>query len=99
MTTAKHTPGPWYTNTKGDNRYQSEIAREGDGKTVAITYTSNDADAHLIAAAPDLLAACKALMLAEGMQSGKRDGVTMGLISSAIDAARAAIAKAQGGAA
>lgn len=45
-------------------------------------------------AAPELLAACELLMKAEGMQSGKRDGATMGQISLAIDAARAAITKA-----
>ena len=55
------------------------------------------ANARLIAAAPDLLAACQALMRAETMQTeGKRDGATMGQISLAIDAARAAIAKATG---
>ena len=50
-----HTPGPWYEMTKGENNYQSAICEETTGKTVALTYTSNDADARLIAAAPDLL--------------------------------------------
>lgn len=56
-----HTPGPWYTMAKG-NDYQSPVSQEGTGKTVALTYTTNDADAHLIAAAPDLLAACEAML-------------------------------------
>ena len=56
----------------------------------------NEANARLIAAAPELLAACQSLMRAEGMQRGDRDGCTMGEISQAIDAARAAIAKALG---
>lgn len=51
-------------------------------------------NARLIAAAPDLLAACNLMMEAQAMQQGKRDGGTMGFISIAIDAARAAIAKA-----
>ena len=54
-----HTPGPWYEMTKGENNYQSAICEETTGKTVALTYTSNDADARLIAAAPALLAALK----------------------------------------
>ena len=53
----QHTPGPWYEMTKGNNEYQSAIAQEATGKTVALTYTSNDADARLIAAAPELLEA------------------------------------------
>jgi len=56
---SEHTPGPWYEMTKGNNEYQSAIAQEATGKTVALTYTSNDADARLIAASPDLLRALK----------------------------------------
>ena len=60
MTTkTTHTPGPWYEMTKGENNYQSAICEETTGKTVALTYTSNDADARLIAASPALLAALK----------------------------------------
>jgi len=67
----QHTPGPWYETTKGENNYQSAIAQEATGKTVALTYTSNDADARLIAAAPQLLAALKSLVLStDGIVSG-----------------------------
>ena len=52
---AGHTPGPWYTSAK-DDRYQSIICQETNGKTIAVTYTGNDADARLIAAAPDTAA-------------------------------------------
>ena len=41
---------------------------------------------------PELLEACEALMEAEPMQDGKRDGGTMGSISIAIDKARKALA-------
>lgn len=54
-----------------------------------------EANARLIAAAPDLLTACEELMKAESMQQGSRSGGTMGQISTAIDIARAALAKAR----
>lgn len=37
--------------------------------------------------------ACRLIVKAEAMQQGKRDGATMGEISLAIDAARAALAE------
>jgi hypothetical protein len=58
-----HTPGPWYEMTRGRNEYQSAICQEATGNTVALTYTSNDADARLIAAAPALLEALKDLLM------------------------------------
>ena len=54
------------------------------------------ANAKLIAAAPELLEACKMIMEAEAMQHGDRTGGTMARISLAINAARTAIAKAEG---
>lgn len=51
------------------------------------------ANAHLIAAAPDMAQACRLLMRAEDMQQGARGGATMGAISTAIDAARLALRK------
>lgn len=69
-----------------------------DGTLVAVTGPAGDdesaAFALLCAAAPELLEACRLLMQAEGMQQGERSGYVMGTISIAIDAARAAIAKA-----
>ena len=60
--TAKHTPGPW-SETGGAN-YEIIAAhpRFGHTVTICIMADDNDAqlpDAHLIAAAPDLLAALK----------------------------------------
>ena len=64
MTTqATHTPGPWYsTPTAGHEMHgQSAIASEANGKTVAIAYDGK-ADAHLIAAAPEMLEALRAMV-------------------------------------
>ena len=61
---AKHTPGPWTTET------DSCMVR--NAQKVAVAFTSNlqnaDANARLIAAAPDLLAALKGLL--EGTAPG-----------------------------
>lgn len=66
---AAHTPGPWYATEQIDRIYEGNIIRAGDPKTgtyVAIACDFNrydrdaerEANARLIAAAPDLLAAC-----------------------------------------
>lgn len=88
---SKHTPGPWYTMAKGDE-YQSQISQEGTGKTVALTYTSNDADAALIAAAPDLLAAALRMVQTRRFKGGPNRNE----IESADYDLRDAIAKATG---
>jgi hypothetical protein len=56
--TTQHTPGPWYSQpTAGHETHgQSAIASEATGKTVAIAY-DGEADARLLAAAPELLEA------------------------------------------
>lgn len=99
----KHTPGPWgievthvsegaYTISRGTNSH-------GDGPAgyVCKVYTENEADARLIAAAPELLALARgsrALVL-EKLNSGY-DTEYWEQILSECDAA---IAKATGGAA
>jgi hypothetical protein len=83
------TAGPWYEMTKGENEYQSQVCQESTGKTVALTYTGNDADARLIAAAPELLEALKDLLAnCECIQARHRP--------NGILEARAAISKADG---
>ena len=90
MKTTKHTPGPWVVGNVG------EVV--AGGITLADVYGDEeqaDADAYLIAAAPDLLEACE--MLAEAQRradAGERDG--FGCYVDAVDMARAAIAKAKG---
>ena len=90
----KHTPGPWQIANGEDRRvYLINHGRDAVGETV-YTDTRNPADARLIAAAPDLLAALKgilrehdALQMAEGRTGDRWPAATR---------ARAAIAKATG---
>ena len=95
--TAAHTPGPWYFNERSKQR-QPIIASEATPNSVAVVYdhASDEqvqANAHLIAAAPELLASLEGL-LAESMVD----------VSEQVDIrarqvqARAAIAKARGNA-
>ena len=85
----QHTPGPWFAHNVG-------LGPNGAGP---FTYPlGNDPDkaaanARLIAAAPDMLAALEAFV-------GSRKGDGMGWTLDSLEAlARAAIAKAKGGAA
>lgn len=88
MTKHKHTPGPW------DVEHDTEIiAAEGqriaEADTRSINFVNGEAtaNAHLIAAAPDLLRACEwALSMMDG-----------GRLEEDIMHLRAAIAKARGG--
>jgi hypothetical protein len=99
-TDAKHTPAPW--------RVEEGEITAADGQTViGQLYGADDfpclddvdrdgvdeeshANARLIAAAPDLLRACEMLVAAQ-------DGGDVGDVLKAMDAARAAVAKATGG--
>ena len=95
----KHTPGPWsaeecrsgfavYAYKSGEAVVQTEDD-EGRYGTIA-----NEANARLIAAAPELLDACEALA-----RLCERFGVNPVTVSggpSSLDRARAAIAKAKG---
>jgi len=59
----KHTPGSWISKpTAGHNTHgQSVIYSEKDGNDIAIIY-DGEANAQLIAAAPELLEALKTIM-------------------------------------
>ena len=89
---SKHTPGPWRAapqpgQTVGVHTF-THCVMAGDD---ALADTLTEADAHLIAAAPDLLAACKAVRdLVEFHDVPRAE------IWQIIDAA---VAKAEGGAA
>ena len=80
---SKHTPGPWTFVHEGgiDGGYFIDAKED---VVVLPRGRLNEADARLIAAAPDLLAALKAVMEAAEKWS------------PAIDQGRAAIAKAEG---
>ena len=83
---SKHTPGPW-------NRLGTVVWDEKMGRVVAQCATTlnqmqaDDANARLIAAAPDLLEALKEILTLPQLIGG-------GTVSIPIQNARAAIAKA-----
>lgn len=58
MSNAKHTPGPWEVRGRG----LTEIGTRRHGRVAEVWFSDRErgkADAHLIAAAPELLAACE----------------------------------------
>lgn len=89
---SKHTPGPWVA---ADNRSPVRIVHQASADCIAMVYltdpvtkkrdATHEANAKLIAAAPDLLAALQAV--AWHLDARLID-------ARLIDAARAAIAKA-----
>ncbi|MDL9982859.1 hypothetical protein [Providencia rettgeri] len=88
----KHSPAPWKYTVRNAN----EIMTTFHGVTIGdvyfdITTQNQKADAHLIAAAPELLEA-----LIELTESAKEAIDGLGDLSDAIDTAKAAIAKALG---
>jgi hypothetical protein len=55
----KHAPGPWMARQMLSGSWDI-AAEDGDGSTIA--RTKDEANARLIAAAPDLLGACQSLI-------------------------------------
>jgi len=87
---SKHTPEPWIYIGNGDIVARSENYCGGEKDIASVFLTVNDEDeanARLIAAAPDLLEALQAIMA--GVAGCERQ--------PHWEAARAAIAKATGG--
>lgn len=90
------TPGPWRMDDRGviqaDPRPGTVSEAAG---AVAFVYSPNNpvgvANGHLIGAAPDLLAACEALLEAQGSADAGKDG--FGRYTDAVELARAAVAK------
>lgn len=92
----KHTPGPWRVNTcrMGDKLMGWHIAADEHGSSLPVClsdkyseYRDQDEEirnAFLISAAPDMLEALKGVLLVADRQTDE------------FDAARAAIAKAEG---
>jgi hypothetical protein len=114
MKNRQHTPGPWYIGTEfndqGRHIYAAQKVRHEDGDEwhPLIACTDDDerlvdwqANAALIAAAPDLLEALQELLAAERANSleivGRdTDGHPLNAAGVARKKARAAIAKATG---
>jgi hypothetical protein len=89
----QHAPGPWYARPSAGNDIhgQSIVASESTGKSIAVVYDGN-ADAQLIAAAPELLETLCSVLDAFAPEE-KHSKETKG---SAVKQALAAIAKAEG---
>jgi hypothetical protein len=91
-----HTPGPWVVEgdvaSLPDDIGVSIVNREHDGNDwdVALVHSS-EANANLIAAAPDMLQALRMLLQAYGPSSGWSQGAR-----DAWEAAEAAVARAEG---
>jgi hypothetical protein len=58
MSGTKHTPGNGWYATNAGNDHQGLVIEEQTGRTVAVAYDRKDGA--MLAAAPDLAAACKA---------------------------------------
>lgn len=92
----KHTPGPWHVGINpGPMVYDEHGEQIADCRAVGYDNGGNMANAALIAAAPDLLEACKT---AENWLGEYETGPDSGL-HGLLEQLRAAIAKASGGAA
>jgi hypothetical protein len=89
---SNHTPGPWKAATafseNEPNGYHVISPPKWGSPDIAIA--DSDANARLIAAAPELLAACQFLADAAETEPG------MSIYRAHIEQARAAIAKAEG---
>ena len=93
MTESKHTPGPWELTTLESNHGDSQhFISPGSCKPTLMAGTCSTEDAHLIAAAPELLAVVENMMIAAD------DNASASEIVDYIDwsRARAALAKARG---
>jgi hypothetical protein len=99
MSNATHTPGPWHV--RSSEGQQSHVVYAADNYAIANATTYHgqhplhcaEANARLIAAAPELLAACEAALPELDFVS---DGLGEGF-HTVVDGLRAAIAKAKGG--
>jgi hypothetical protein len=88
MTERKWTPGPWMVET-GDDGVLSSVFRYEDVEYTGIAYLTLDnheANARLIAAAPDLYEALDAII----------DGISWSMSDNKFGAAKSALAKARG---
>lgn len=91
MTDATHTPGPWTVSQPSGNYIDTPT-----GSVAALTYGATKADAHLIVAAPDLLAALEYL-LEQTIGQDQQYGIELSEGEAiAEQKALAAIAKAKG---
>ena len=97
----KRTPGPWFTRKMFSGNWDI-AAEDGNGKTLA--RTEKESDARLIAAAPETLSELKTVVICLQMaldyglftEESTDEIDSRDEVSQILDAARAAIAKAEG---
>jgi len=91
-----HSPGPWVAVKHPESGYDIDHVATGHG-IVTDSGVEKESDAHLIAAAPDLLEACMKLsMVAEEVTAGKYSQDVIDWASAIADFAKASINKARG---
>jgi hypothetical protein len=104
MTNAQHTPGPWFVDPTGDIGFWFVGDRDGgiaDCDPGDRDIYECEANARLIAAAPDLLEALRVTVdalndIIERAEAGREFGSGFDFGAAARNVARAAIRKARG---
>ena len=89
-----HTPGPWVVHVRTLRHIDARYILAGQSQ-VATVAQGNEANAHLIAAAPDMLAALE-MALASGLIKDRDPVGDPGTLCPVHDSIIAAIAKARG---
>lgn len=88
--TSQHTPGPWYVTPDACAVYEKDgLGYRADTICHIVGHPFTRANARLVAAAPEMLAALESLV-------AKNYGQPQGVTVPALDIARAAIARATG---
>jgi hypothetical protein len=101
MSEPKFTKGPWRLDNDGDVCEASGITiafpqkPDPDPELDLLPIVEMDANAHLIAAAPDLYEALDTLTCVVGLTAIKYPG-QLAVLQEAVDGARVALAKARG---
>lgn len=102
--TTKHTPGPWYTKAKAIDPHDLNVLHDDKWGSVYVTSvrivnttpTATEANARLITAAPDLLAALQEMIIANHGIPANPEDESDHVRRSALIQARAAIQAATG---
>lgn len=91
-----HTPGPWFVFPRNPEMKMLHVGPSWHSVAWVIAIDDEPANANLIAAAPDLLAACEKLRAAWERTNIKADFADQMVIGERFAAIDAAIAKARG---
>ena len=95
--TRTHTPGPWRIGDAGNTIFGPPNGRPSPQRIADLACTDHKANGRLIAAAPEMLEALRAI-LRECAITHKHwgEGSNLKEANAAVDSARAAIARAEG---